>query len=152
MAKAQELNFKPYVGHFFQFVDRIRKNPKSAIVGQDLYGNQIRFGTRKKFHNIESLPQSVLVVDEKRNHVRFLSSDNQYYWTTKAQLEPIDLPTYDGNPGPMLQEYRDFLVYCTNTRIADFSIEVMTKKAIDLLPKIDSAIENFKIKIIPSGK
>lgn len=147
MAKPKDLKFKPYVGHFFQFVERVRKHPQSAIVGQALYGNQIT--KRKKFTDKDNIPQSVLVVDEKRNHVRFLSYDNQYYWTTKAQLEPIDLPTYDGNPIPMLQAYRDFLVYCTDTRIKDFSIEIMTKKAMELLPKIDSMIEDYKFKIIP---
>lgn len=147
MAKPKDLKFKPYVGHFFQFVERVRKHSQSAIVGQALYGNQIT--KRKKFTDKDNIPQSVLVVDEKRNHVRFLSHDNQYYWTTKAQLEPIDLPTYDGNPIPMLQGYRDFLVYCTDTRIKDFSIEIMTKKAMELLPKIDSMIEDYKFKIIP---
>lgn len=147
MAKPKDLKFKPYVGHFFQFVERVQKNPQTAIVGKVLYGNRIRM--RKEFTDKDNIPQSVLVVDEKINHVRFLSHDNQYYWTTKAQLEPIDLPTYDGNPIPILQAYRDFLIYCTDTRIKDFSIEDMTKKAMDLLPKIDSMIEVYKFRIIP---
>lgn len=147
MAKPKELKFKPYVGHFFQFTERVRSQPRNAIVGQRLYGNSIQ--KRKKYNDQTRLPSSVLVVDEKRNHVRFLSDDNETYWTTKAQLEPIDLPTYDGNPIPMLTQYRDFLVYCTDTKISEFSIEKMTKTAMQLLPEIDAMIENYKMKIVP---
>lgn len=147
MAKPKELKFKPYVGHFFQFVERVRNQPRNAIVGQRLYGNSIQ--KRKKYNDQTPLPGSVLVVDEKRNHVRILSDDNETYWTTKAQLEPIDLPTYDGNPIPMLTNFRDFLVYCTDTKISEFSIEKMTGTAMKLLPEIDAMIENYKMKIVP---
>ena len=147
MAKPKELKFKPYVGHFFQFVERVRNQPRNAIIGQRLYGNSIQ--KRKKYNDQTPLPASVLVVDEKRNHVRILSDDNESYWTTKAQLEPIDLPTYGGNPIPMLTNFRDFLIYCTDTKISEFSIEKMTKTAMKLLPEIDAMIENYKMRIVP---
>ena len=148
MAKPKDLKFKPYVGHFFQFVERVRNQPRSAIVGKRIYGNSIK--NRTKFNDSSMpLPQSVLVVDEKRNNVKFLSTDNEYYWTTKAQLEPIDLPTYEGNPIPMLTQFRDFLIYCTDTKISEFQIEKMTRTAMRLLPKIDAMIENYKMNIIP---
>ena len=147
MAHPKELKFKPHVGHFFRFVERIRKNPRNTIMGKKVYGNEIK--RRKKFTSESPIPQSVLVVDEKRNHVKFLGPDNEYWWTTKAQLEPIELPTYDGNPIPILQQYRDFLVYCTDTRIKNFDIKEMTSRAMDLLPKIDSMLETHRMKIIP---
>jgi len=147
VAKPKELKFKPYVGHFFKFTERICNNPRFAIMGKQVYGNDVR--GRKSFVNESKLPDSVLVVDEKRNHVKILTPDNQYWWTTKAQLEPIELPTYDGNPIPILQQYRSFLVYCTDTPIKNFSLEEMTRKAMDLLPKIDAMMENHRMKIIP---
>lgn len=149
MAKQKDLTFKPYVGLFFKFTDRIHKNPKSVIMGPVLYGNQIQFRTRKKFSDPDNIPKSILVVDEKRNHVRFLSHDNNYYWTSKAQIEPIDLPTFDGNPIPHLVKFREYLVYCTDTKIRNFSIEKMTQDAIKLLPQVDAMIENYRAKILP---
>lgn len=147
MAKPKELKFKPYVGHFFQFVERVGKNPRSAIIGKSLYGNSI--DKRKKFKTVEEMPKSILVVDEKQNNVRFLSSDGEYYWTTKAQIEPIDLPTYEGNPIPIFEKIRDLLIYCTETRVADFKLEEMTKMAVTLLPKINMLINHHQISIVP---
>ena len=146
MSKARDLEFKPYVGRFFQFGSRIREAPEKAIVGKTLYGNSLKHRLR---YNFETLPKSVFIIVEKRNHVRFLSGDSDHLWVPKTQIVPLDLPTYDGNPMILLEEFREFLVYCTDTKLKDFSIDMMTKQAMELLPKLDSLIDNQRDKIIP---
>lgn len=146
MAKPQDLSFKPYVGLFFTFVERIRSKPQHALIGKRVYGNSLK-GTEEYTH--ETLPASILVVDEKRNHVKFLGPDNHHYWAPKSQIEPLDLPTFDGNPMPLLKEFKQFLVYCTDTKMKDFSTDEMVKRALNLLPKIEALIENQKVGILP---
>lgn len=137
--QAKDLKFKPYVGLFFQFVKEIREKPSKASIGQKIYGNQIK--NKVKYSSFEELPASILVIDEKRNHVKFLGPDNQHYWTVKTNIEPLNLPTFQGSPVPFLKECKNFLIYCTDTKIADFRIEKMTVLAMDLLPKIESMIK-----------
>ncbi len=138
MAKPKDLKFKPYVGHFFSFT---KENPD---IGQNIYSNYLV--NKEKW---EELPDTILVVDEKRNFVRFVAPDTNSYWTRKTHIEPAELPTYEGNPIPVFEEIRDFLVYCTDTRIADFRIEEMTSRALDLIPKINALIEEHRAKYVP---
>jgi len=144
----QGLKFKPYVGLFFQFAERIRKQPDKALVGTKVYGNSLRGHTK---HTHETLPGSILIVDEKRNYVRFLGPDNMHYWVAKTQIVPLKLPTYEGNPIPILEDFKSFLVYCTDTRLRDFHTDEMTYRAIKLLPQIEALIENQKVGIIPKS-
>jgi hypothetical protein len=137
--QAKELNFKPYVGLFFQFTSKIKEKPSKASVGRKIYGNQIRI--KIKYISLEDVPGSILVVEEKRNHVRFLGPDNEYYWTTKTNIEPLSIPPYKGSPIPLLNDFKDFLIYCTDTKISNFRTEKMTLMAVELLPKIESLIQ-----------
>lgn len=146
MPKARDLEFKPYVGRFFQFAERIRRQPAKAIVGRKLYGNGLKSTIR---YTDETLPGSILVLDEKRNHVRFLSPDDEHFWVAKTQIVPLDVPTYDGNPIPLLEEFKAFLVYCTDTKLKDFTTDEMVRRAIDLLPKINKLIADQRIDIVP---
>ena len=142
----QGLEFKPYVGLFFQFAERIRKQPEKALVGKKVYGNALK-GHVEYSH--ETLPESVLVVDEKRNYVRFLGPDNLHCWVAKSQIVPLNLPTYDGNPMPLLKAFKSFLIFCSDTKLRDFDTNEMTRRAVDLLPQIEVLIENQKVGIIP---
>lgn len=138
MAKPKDLKFKPFVGHFFTW------SVNSPDIGTNIYSNYL---VGKEIW--EELPDTILVLDEKRNFVRFLGPDANYYWTRKTHIEPAELPTYDGNPVPLFEELRDFLVYCTDTRIADFRIEEMSGRALDLIPKLNAIIEEYKAKYVP---
>lgn len=146
MSKARDLEFKPYVGRFFQFSSRIREAPEKAIVGKTLYGNSLK---HLLSFDKTTLPKSIFVIVEKRNHVRFLSGDSDYLWVPKTQIVPLELPTFDGNPVVLLEDLREFLVYCTDTRLKDFSTDEMAQQAMKLLPKLDSLIENQKFKLVP---
>lgn len=139
MAKPKNLKFKPYVGNFFRFVNKVHEEPSCAIVGTVLYGNSIK--NRIKFELSNDVPSCVLVVEEKRNNVKFIDSDSNFFWTTKAQIEPFPFPPIEDSLEEILKEYKDFLVYCTDTKVSDFSIEKMTKIALTLLPKINSLIQ-----------
>lgn len=140
MARDQEIKFKPYVGLFFKFC------VEQPSIAKKVYGNELK---NKVDLTLEELPDTILVVDEKRNYVRFISDDGTTFWTRKTHIEPVPLPTHKGSPVPVLQKTREFLVYCTSTRIKDFRTEVMSDKATELLPEIDALIEKFKLKIIP---
>lgn len=146
MAPQEGLKFKPYVGLFFQFAERIRKQPDKALVGKSVYGNALKGHVK---HTLETLPASILIIDEKRNYVRFLGPDNLHYWVAKTQIVPLKLPTYDGNPMPILEAFKSFLIYCTDTRLKDFNTNEMTHRAIELLPQIEALIENQKVGILP---
>lgn len=146
MPKARDLEFKPYVGRFFQFSKRIRKAPEKAIVGKTLYANSLKHMID---YDNETLPKSIFVIMEKRNHVRFLSAESDYLWVPKTQIVPLELPTYDGNPLPLLESLRDFLVYCTDTKLKDFSTDKMVEKAQKLLPELDSLIDQQRVKLVP---
>jgi hypothetical protein len=144
MARDQEINFKPYVGLFFKFC------VKKPTICKRIYGNVVK--NEVKYSSLAEFPEAILIIDEKRNYVRFIGIDGTSYWTRKTHIEPVSLPTHDGSPIPTLQEIRDFLVYCTHTKIMNFSIETMTSTAMNLLPKIDALIENNKLKIIPKDE
>lgn len=147
MARVKELKFKPYIGRFFEFEDSIKKNPRQAILGRAVYGNSIE--KRKRFKTTDELPSCFFVVDEKRNHVRLFLEEDGSFWVPKTQIQPLDLPTYDGNPVPLLNQIRQFLVFCTETKIKDFKVEEMTSWAMDLIPKIDAMIQKNTMEIIP---
>jgi hypothetical protein len=138
--QAKELNFKPYVGLFFQFTAKIKEKPNKASVGRKIYGNQLRL--KVKYTSLDDVPGSILIVEEKRNHVRFLGPDNEYYWTSKTNIEPLLLPEYKGSPVPLLNDFKTFLIYCTDTKISNFKTEKMTSMAMDLLPKIELLIQS----------
>jgi len=61
--------------------------------------------------------------------------------TSKTNIEPLNLPTFEGSSIPLLKEYKKFLIYCTDTKIAEFKIDKMTSMAMDLLPKIETMIK-----------
>lgn len=141
MARDQEINFKPYVGSFFKF------SVQKPTICKRIYGNAVK--QEVKYESLAELPQTILVIDEKRNYVRFIGNDGASYWTRKTHIQPISLPTYNGSPIPILQKTREFLVYCTHTKIMNFKLETMAQKAMELLPEIDALIEKNKLKIIP---
>jgi hypothetical protein len=138
MARDQELKFKPHIGLFFRFC------VESPAISKKIYGNEMK---RKTV--LEPLPDAILVIDEKRNYVRFIHDDGISYWTRKTHIEPVVLPIFEGSPLPTLQKVREFLVYCTHSRIMEFQVETMAHMAVELLPKIDSLIEKYRLKIVP---
>jgi len=121
-------------------------SPEKAIIGKTLYGNSLK---HLLCQTKETLPNSVFIIAEKRNHVRFLSGDSDHLWVPKTQLVPLKLPTFEGNPLILLEEFRKFLVYCTDTKLKDFSTDEMVRQAIKLLPQLDALIDNQRVKIIP---
>lgn len=135
--KEQKLEFKPYVGRFFKF--KVTKS--SADVGRRVYGNRLLSKV-----SLDALPAVLLILDEKRNFVQFLAQNGDLLWTRKTHISPAKLPTYKGNPLPLLHDVYDFLVYCTDTRIGDFKVDTMTDKAKELLPKLTSLIEHYSKK------
>ena len=88
-------------------------------------------------------------MDETSNSARIVTSDNEYFWVSKTQIQYVKLPTYSGNPIPTLESFKDFLVYCTQTKIGDFSTDVMSTRAKELLVDINSIIEANKANFIP---